>query len=99
MKFDPAIHHRRSIRLQHYDYTQAGAVFVTICTHNRDTLFGDISEGTMVLNNAGNVAEKCRHDITSHFPHVALDESAVMPNHLHGIILITEHVGAKYLSP
>jgi putative transposase len=53
MKYDPGVHSRRSIRLQGYDYSQAGAYFVTICTQNRERLFGDIVDGKMALNDAG----------------------------------------------
>jgi REP element-mobilizing transposase RayT len=90
---------RRSIRLQGYDYSQAGAYFVSICAHNRACLFGEIADGQMVLNDAGRVAEKCWYDIPIHFPHVALDSFVIMPNHIHGILVITETVGAKYFSP
>lgn len=100
MKFNPDIHHRRSIRLQCYDYSQAGALFVTICTNNRENLFGHIVDGAMQLNNAGQTVERCWIDIPAHFPHVELDEFVVMPNHVHGIIVLTDAVttvGAKDL--
>lgn len=100
MKFNPDIHHRRSIRLQCYDYSQARALFVTICTNNRENLFGHIVDGAMQLNNAGQTVERCWIDIPAHFPHVELDEFVVMPNHVHGIIVLTDAVttvGAKDL--
>jgi REP element-mobilizing transposase RayT len=90
MKFNPEIHHRRSIRLQSYDYSQAGALFVTICTNNRDNLFGHIVAGAMQLNDAGKIAEKYWVDIPAHFPSVELDEFVIMPNHVHGIIVLTD---------
>ena len=100
MKYDPARHHRRSIRLQGYDYSQAGAYFVTICTHNRECLFGEIMDGKMVLNDAGRMVEQCWRDIPSHFPHVELDTFVVMPNHVHGILCVVDApVGAKNFSP
>ncbi|MGI5924564.1 MAG: transposase [Lentisphaeria bacterium] len=91
----------RSIRLQGYDYSQAGAYFVTICTHNRACLFGEIVSGEMRLNDAGNIACQCWDDIPVHFPNVDLDEFVVMPNHLHGIIVIADIVGAtpQYCPP
>jgi len=92
MKFNPDIHHRRSIRLQGYDYSQAGALFVTICTNNRENLFGDIVAGAMQLNNAGQMVERCWVDIPVHFPSVELDEFVVMPNHVHGIIVLTDAI-------
>jgi len=100
MKFNPDIHHRRSIRLQCYDYSQAGALFITICTNNRENLFGDIVAGAMQLNDAGQTVERCWVDIPAHFPCVELDEFVVMPNHVHGIIVLTDAlttVGAKDL--
>lgn len=81
-------HHRKSIRLKGYNYAQAGLYFITICTHNREHLFGLIMNGKMVLNNAGRVAVKCWQDIPAHFPMATLHEYVVMPNHIHGIIEI-----------
>ncbi len=90
MKYNPDIHHRRSIRLRNYDYSQAGAYFVTICTHHRECLFGEITNRAMRLNDAGKIAAQCWQDIPVHFSHAALDEWTVMPNHVHGIIVITD---------
>ncbi len=91
MKYDPARHNRRSIRLTGYDYSRAGACFVTICAHNRKCLFGDIVNGAMRLNDAGHVAEKCWQAIPDHFPHATVDEFIVMPNHIHGIVFLNNH--------
>jgi len=88
MKYDPERHHRRSVRLRGYDYSQAGAYFVTICTPDRACLFGDVADGVMRLNDAGRVVERCWHEIPIHFPHVELDEFVIMPNHVHGVIVI-----------
>ncbi|MBN2703308.1 MAG: transposase [Pontiellaceae bacterium] len=96
--FSP-LRNRRSIRLREYDYSRAGAYFVTACTQGRAFLFGDIADGQMRLNDAGRVVEQCWNEIPAHFPHVALDEFVVMPNHVHGILLIMDHVGAKNISP
>jgi putative transposase len=79
-RFDPSRHHRRSIRLPGYDYRSAGAYFVTICTHQRELLFED-----PVLRR---VAEALWQRIPRHFPHVQLDAWVVMPNHVHGILVI-----------
>ncbi|MGD9486401.1 MAG: transposase [Calditrichaceae bacterium] len=100
MTYHPEIHHRRSIRLREYDYSQSGAYFVTMCAQNRECLFGEITDGKMILNDAGRVVEQCWNDITIHFPHVELDEFVIMPNHVHGILIITDaNVGAKNISP
>jgi len=72
---------------------------VTICTHNRACLFGEIVNGEMRLNEAGNIAQQCWDDIPVHFPDVDLDEFVVMPNHIHGIVVITGVVGANNYSP
>ncbi len=97
MRYDPKRHHRRSIRLKGYDYSGAGAYFLTICTQNRECLFGKIVNGKMVLNDAGQAADECWRNIPHHFPHAVLDEYVIMPNHIHGIIFLknTGAVGAK----
>ena len=87
---------RRSIRLRGYDYSRAGAYFVTVCAQERECVFGDVVSGRMVLNNSGRMVEKCWNDIPVHFPHVKSDEFIVMPNHVHGILLI---VGARHAVP
>lgn len=79
---------RRSVRLRGYDYSQAGAYFITICTQNRHCLFGGITEGAMVLNDAGRAVADCWLQIPDHFPNIELDEWVVMPNHIHGIVVI-----------
>jgi len=89
---------RRSIRLKGYDYSRPGAYFVTLCTRNRKCLFGQVVNKKMKLNDMGLIAEKCWNEMPSHFPHVRLDEFIVMPNHIHGILIITP-VGAKNFSP
>ncbi|MBC7263420.1 MAG: transposase [Chloroflexi bacterium] len=90
MMCNPAEHRRRSIRLRGYDYSQAGAYFVTICTQNRECLFGTIADGKMVLNPLGEIAAVCWNAIPVHFRDVELDEYVVMPNHIHGIIVILD---------
>ena len=88
-------HHRHSIRLRGYDYGQAGAYFVTVCAQEQVCLFGEVMDGEMRLNECGRVIEQCWLGIPNHFPHVALDAFVIMPNHLHGIIVITGTVGAN----
>ena len=74
---------RKSIRLKGYDYSQPGGYFVTICTKNREMLFGDVVDGKMVLNSGGKIVKKCWFDIPAHFPNVCLDDFVIMPNHVH----------------
>ncbi len=92
MTYDPARHHRRSIRLKGYDYSQPGAYFVTICTHQRRCLFGDVVDGEMRLNEAGGMVEWTWYDLPNHIDNIELDAFVVMPNHVHGIIIIREPV-------
>ncbi len=70
---------------------------MTVCTNDKEWLFGDVINGEMQLNDMGNVALQCWKEIPKHFPNVVLDEFIVMPNHIHGII--TFNVGAKDISP
>lgn len=88
MRFNPDVHHRRSIRLQGYDYAQAGAYFVTICTQDRECSFGNIVDGKMRLNNLGEVVAESWQWLAIRYRHVELDEWIVMPNHFHGILVI-----------
>lgn len=89
-KFDPTIHHRRSIRLQGYDYSKEGAYFVTVVAYRRECLFGEVVDGEMVLNDFGRVVEKWWHQIPVHFSNVETWTFVIMPNHIHGIIVITD---------
>ncbi|MEO8149597.1 MAG: transposase [Bacteroidia bacterium] len=88
MKYNPQTHHRKSIRLKGYDYSQEGLYFVTICCYNMQCLFGTISNDEMLFNDAGKIAEECWFEIPQHFPNVILHEHVIMPNHVHGIIEI-----------
>jgi len=90
MPIEPKIHHRRSIRLKGYDYRQAGGYFVTLVTQGREALFGDLVKGEMVLNYYGKIVAETWHWLEAQYPYVALGEWVVMPNHFHGIIVVTE---------
>ena len=85
-KFDPQKHHRRSIRLKGYDYSQTGAYYVTIVTFHRDCLFGEIVDGEMYLNEYGEIVQKWWDEIPIHFPNVELGAFVIMPNHVHVMI-------------
>jgi REP element-mobilizing transposase RayT len=89
MKYNPDKHHRQSIRLKGYDYTQPGAYGVTIVTKDRLCLLGEITNGEMVLSSYGIIAQRTWLDLPDHYPHIALDEFVIMPNHVHGIIVLT----------
>ncbi len=89
MKFDPQKHHRRSIRLQGYDYSQAGAYFVTIVAWQREMLFGDIVDGgDVVLSDFGKIVAEKWGWLEAQYDYVELGEWIVMPNHFHGILII-----------
>lgn len=99
MTFNPDIHHRQSIRLKGHDYSQPGAYFITIGAHQRQALFGHITDGIMSMNAAGLMVEKCWRAIPDHFPLVQLAEFIVMPNHVHGILVIHEGRGTACRAP
>jgi putative transposase len=90
------VHDRRSLRLDGYDYAQAGAYFVTVCTQNRMCLFGDIVDGVMRLNDAGRMVRSVWEGLPDRFAGMELDAFVVMPNHVHGIITF---VGAGLALP
>ena len=96
MTYKPEIHHRQSICLKGYDYSQAGAYFVTLCAWNKEYLFGEIVDGKMLLNEYGEIVMKCWEAIPIHFPHVETDKFIIMPNHVHGIVFM---VGARHAVP
>ena len=79
---------RRSIRIPGYDYAEAGAYFITICTSRRLPLFGEVARGRMNLTFLGEIASACWRAVPFHFGNVTLDASVVMPDHVHGIIFI-----------
>lgn len=95
---------RRSLRLRDYDYGAAGAYFVTVCTRERISFFGELDHGNMRLNEFGDIVAACWSDLPHHFPNIQLDCFTVMPNHIHGLIEIIERfsensVGAQHAAP
>ncbi|MBD2060018.1 hypothetical protein H6F88_29180 [Oculatella sp. FACHB-28] len=89
MKYDPDKHHRRSIRLEGYDYTAAGTYFITICPYQRNCLFGEIINSEMRLNQLGQRVYACWQRLPFHFSNLNLDTFVVMPNHIRGILVLT----------
>jgi REP element-mobilizing transposase RayT len=87
-QYDPEVHHRRSVRLKGYDYSATGAYFVTICVHNRACLLGQIADGKMILNDAGNMIARIWNEIPQYYPGIQIDAFQAMPNHVHGIVWI-----------
>jgi len=88
--YDPDVHHRRSIRLSGYDYTQAGVYFVTVCVQDRACLLGQICDSQMQENAAGQMVRTAWEQIPVRYPGADVDEFVIMPNHVHGILLLTE---------
>ncbi|MCB9207260.1 MAG: hypothetical protein H6611_08140 [Ignavibacteriales bacterium] len=84
---------RKSPRLQVYDYSNPGLYFVTICTHNMISYFGEIVNGKMKLNQLRKIAEYKLNEIPKHYSEVELDYFVIMPNHIHGIIIMNNIVG------
>jgi REP element-mobilizing transposase RayT len=98
-RFDPQKHHRRSIRLKHYDYASEGAYYVTIVTRGRNCVFGEIIDREMYLNEYGRIVQKWWEEIPIHFPNVKTGAFVIMPNHVHGIISITNECRGEVISP
>jgi putative transposase len=102
MTYNPARHHRRSIRLPAYDYAGPGAYFVTLVTYARECLFGQVIDSEMRLNVLGEVVAEEWRRTGEIRREVQLDLSVVMPNHIHGIVIIgdqTMNVGAHGRAP
>lgn len=91
MNYDPREHHRTSIRLRRYDYSQAGAYFITVCTYNRQCILGDVVDGRMQLNAYGSIVSECWNRIPTHFADVGIDAFVVMPNHVHGTVVFVDN--------
>jgi putative transposase len=81
---------RKSLRLPHYDYATPGAYFLTICVADRACLLGSVTDGKVVLSRGGRIVEETWRTLPSHYPHIELDEFVVMPNHMHGLLVIRE---------
>ena len=94
MQYNPNKHHLRSIRLRGYDYSKSGAYFITLCVQDHVCLFGHVSNGKMQLNELGQVVQDWWDKIPTHFSGVELDAFVVMPNHVHGIVILTENLGS-----
>ena len=90
MTNNPEVHHRQSIRLCDYDYSRAGAYFVTVCAWQRECLFGEVVDGEMRLNDAGQVVTDIWDALPQRYQEAKVDVFMAMPNHIHGIIVIND---------
>ncbi len=88
MKYDPQIHHRRSIRLKDYDYSQPGAYFVTLVSYQRYCLFGNVIEGEMQVGRYGKIVLQVMQNLPNHYPYITVEAFVVMPNHIHAIVVL-----------
>jgi len=88
MGYDPILHARRSIRLPEYDYSQAGAYYLTICSHQRRCLFGVVKDGRVNLSRIGKIVAEEWLQSPELRPELTLDDWSIMPNHMHAIIVI-----------
>ena len=90
MLSDRELAQRRGMRLQDYDYAQPGLYFITLCTHQREALFGLIHAGSVEKNRAGEMVQEVWEALPSRFPSVELDAFVLMPNHIHGLLCLTQ---------
>lgn len=97
--YNPEIHHRRTIRLQEYDYSSDGLYFITICTHQHKTTLGKNIDGQMTLSRSGEIIEKVWNELNTKFPNIICHEYTIMPNHLHGIIQIKNDIVGEQTPP
>ncbi len=90
MRYNTASYNRRFPRLKDYDYSQSGIYFVTICTHNKEKMFGEIVEDRMHLNSVGEIAKNVWNDLPQRFSDLTLDHYVFMPNHFHGLLVFSD---------
>jgi hypothetical protein len=95
MRYDPEVHHRRSLRMKGYDYSEPGTYFVTMCVQSGEGVFGRIAGDEVQVNAAGRMVERWWQELTRKYAHVALGEYVVMPNHFHGVVVIMESAPAR----
>jgi putative transposase len=90
---------RRSLRLPGYDYSQAGAYFITACTQNRVMLFGEVIDDNVRLNEMGTIVQQTWDHLPTHYHGIDLDAFIVMPNHVHGIIILADASARRHAIP
>jgi len=95
MPQEAGLPNRRSVRIKSFDYSQAGMYFVTVCTHERKCIFGEIVGDEFVPNALGKIVNRCWREIPGHFPGVGIEIHAVMPNHFHGLISLPKLARAE----
>jgi len=98
MPIDP-LPRRRPLRLRGYDYSQAGAYFITACIHNRAMLFGEVIDGDVRPNEMGTIVQQTWDDLPTHYHGIDLDAFIVMPNHVHGLIILADQPERRHAIP
>ena len=99
MPYDPSIHHRKSIRLKDYDYAESGLYFFTVCCHEKKALLGHIENGEIKLNELGEIVHETWLDLPNHYAEIGLDEFIIMPNHIHGIVIMKSSSAKRHALP
>ncbi len=95
LKYDPNIHHRRSIRIKGYDYSQPNVYFVTVSTCAKEPFLGEVINGIMHLSEAGKILRYVWLDLPSHYPNVVLDTLGIIPDHFHAVIQLIQVDGIE----
>jgi len=100
-KYNPKIHKRRSIRLSSFDYSSADDYFVTICTKNKECIFGEVKERKIELNRFGYIIKRNVDNIPQQYKNIRINSFIVMSNHVHLIVRILQNVGvgAQFIAP
>ncbi|MCR4319264.1 MAG: hypothetical protein NUV74_02880 [Candidatus Brocadiaceae bacterium] len=93
MKYDSDIHPRKSLRLKEYDYSRLGAYFITICTYEKECIFGKVENERMSLNQFGKIVLEFWNNLPGRYANIESDSFVIMPNHIHGIVKIVDTVG------
>jgi len=97
--YNPDIHQRKSLRLKGYDYSKPGAYFVTICIKSRECFLGEVVKGRMNLNEKGQMAQMAWGELPEYYQGVVIDAFQVMPNHIHGIIILNHPISPVGVGP
>ena len=96
MTYNSEMHHRQSIRLDDYDYSKEGAYFFTLCTHQRREVFGEVVDSVVQLSDQGKIVYEIWQTLPQRFPGIELDAFITMPNHVHGIVVRTDHAISQH---
>jgi REP element-mobilizing transposase RayT len=99
MAFDRKKYYRRSIRIPEYDYSTSGAYFITVVSYHRECIFGEIKDDVMTLSAFGEIVQSRWFNLPNHYTHVTLDQFVIMPNHIHGVIVLKSNQAKSQYQP